>query len=434
MFNVMTRMTRLFLLGLGTAVVCVVLADVVSRRSASREAVSASAAEQPPGSPERRRGLDKTPLVYQATFAADLADRLAGSLVLAQPENRTGSAGGAIIDRQGHVLIANTFTSPRWIVRTKDGSVFKATPLARDAVHGVAMLHLADLPIATGIPFADQAPDAQPGPLLVLQPTPEGTATRVIPAPGQVSLIPTRLVQDEVPIGATVVTLEGAMAAFVGSGSLHPQPLGVAMLRQVVSALVEGRPHRHPWIGAHLQTIDPPLRAFFPQGRLVVVSVGTNSPAARAGLRSGDLIDSIGVSGRTIERAEDLPAALERASAITFERVSPSRDSLAVAVENLEVPPQFRGRETGLITEAPAPPGVRVTVLPGSRAASAGLQTGDLIEAVDRRPVASASLEGMLAEPSSRLLTVNRSGRRFFAAFPSIDARASDPKRSGAGS
>jgi S1-C subfamily serine protease len=428
----MSRMTRLLLLGLGTAVVCVVLADVVNRRSASREAVSAS--EQPPGAPEPRRGLDKTPLVYQATFAADLADRLSGSLVLAQPENGTGSAGGAIIDRQGHVLIANTFTSPRWIVRAKDGSVFKATLLATDAVHGVAMLRLADLPIATGIPFGDQAPEAHPGPLLVLQPTPDGTATRVIPAPGQVAMIPSRLVQDEVPIGATVVTLEGAMAAFVGSGSLHPQPLGVAMLRQVVSALVEGRPHRHPWIGANLQTIDPPLRPFFPRGRLVVVSVGTSSPAARAGLRSGDLIDSIGVSGRTIERAEDLPAALERASAITFERVSPSRDSIAVAVENLQVPPQFRGRETGLLTEAPALAGVRVTVLPGSRAASAGLQTGDLIEAVDRQPVASASLERMLAEPPARLLTVNRSGRRFFAAFPAIDTREPDAKPSGAGS
>ena len=110
--------------------------------------------------------------------------------------------------------------------------------------------------------------------------------------------------------GGALVDLAGRLigintAIFSRSGG--SQGIGFAipvnMVRVVVaSALGGGSSVKRPWLGAKLQAVTPEIAESLalkrPAGALVA-TVADNSPAAKAGLRTGDLI--VGIDGQPVD-------------------------------------------------------------------------------------------------------------------------------------
>ena len=110
--------------------------------------------------------------------------------------------------------------------------------------------------------------------------------------------------------------------------------------------------------------------------------VSLTSPAAAAGLHSGDRVVRFGETA--IEDWPDFTRAYERATADTVIRVARGPEDAPAEVE-LTVPALGSVARFGVI-----PAAVLIdAVAPGTPAAGAGLQAGDLIMAVDGEPVAS---------------------------------------------
>ncbi|MPY90458.1 MAG: hypothetical protein GEU99_21365 [Luteitalea sp.] len=408
----MSRRTRLLLGLLALAVLILIVVDVLRQSRSTQGLLPTLPAESFTfEAPETRRGLDKTPLVYQAEFVAHLTDGLRPALVLATPAAGAPTGGVVLGDDRG-VLVAATSGSERWTVQTLGGRVARATVRGHDLVHGVVLLEPDEPFDVPGVPLVE--PDTgELGPFLAIQPSESTASTRIISAPGTASQLESRLQQDRVPAGSTIVDLDGTLVAFIASGVDDAQPLGVGLLREILDALAEGGSHRHPWIGADLQTIDDTLRPLFADGRMVVVHVDPGSPAAEAGARAGDVLQGVRIGDVTLNRAEAVTNALPAASTLTLLRAPPDENAMDVEVADIQVPWPFLNDDAG-VGVAPAR-GVAVRVLPGSKAATAGLQTGDIVEVIDKQPVTSAAgLAGTLAGRGRHLLTVRRGDTRRF--------------------
>jgi serine protease Do len=175
------------------------------------------------------------------------------------------------------------------------------------------------------------------------------------------------------------------------------------------------------WLGVSIQSLTPAIAKSFgenpdhPTGALVD-EVDPGSPAAKAGLKRGDVITE--VNGHAIRDSHDLPriVALTRVGRtlhITLRRAGkteteeatvaamPSPAQLAEA-SGSTTPPAARVGPFGLALEPLTPDlkqelhagksvkGVVVEgFIPGSPAAALGLQPGDIIASVNRQPVTS---------------------------------------------
>ncbi len=174
--------------------------------------------------------------------------------------------------------------------------------------------------------------------------------------------------------------------------------------RRIVENLLEyGTVHR-AWLGVHVQDLTPDLARYFGVSQGVVITrVFEGSPAAEAGLTRGDVI--VGVDGRSVEDRETFfqrLAGYTAGSRIRLDIVRRGEDR-QVVVEAREIPEayvEFLGREWlgvevvpnsralarryGLFTDR----GLVVTkVTPGSAAARAGIEPGDVLRQINDRPV-----------------------------------------------
>jgi serine protease Do len=204
------------------------------------------------------------------------------------------------------------------------------------------------------------------------------------------------------------------------------------------------------WLGVAIQNITPSIAkglGLNPEqsAGALVASVVPDSPAAKAGLKSGDVITAAG--GRRIKTVHDLPrlvastpvgdkldltvlrngkeqtvqatigempkkiAAAEQAGA----EQGGEQPSVALGMELVPLTPQLRNR-------LQVPKDVNGVVIDriasDSPARALGLQTGDVIESIDRKPVttppeAAAQLKEA-ANQGNVLLLVNRHGTNEF--------------------
>jgi len=195
------------------------------------------------------------------------------------------------------------------------------------------------------------------------------------------------------------------------------------------------------WLGVAVQEVTPGLARSFglkqTQGALVS-DVTPDSPAARAGLKRGDVIAAY--DGHDIQAAHQLPA-LVAATAIgktVTLKVVRNGESQTLSVTIAEMPAQVAtsgpspgAADLGVTVSNITPDlarrfalndttGVVVTgVADGSAASDVGLQPGDVIREVDRKPVHNvAEYDQALAHASDRVLfLVDRQGQRFFVAL-----------------
>ncbi len=224
-----------------------------------------------------------------------------------------------------------------------------------------------------------------------------------------------------------------------GIGFAVPTKMARAIMDQLISygEVKRGR------IGVTIRDITPDLAEAFGFGTLegaLVNDVVDDSPADKAGLKPQDII--VGFNGEDISDASDIRNAVglvtpgtrtdltylrdgrRRATKILVEAFEEDRDVLNDDVaDDIPAMESFSGAS---ITEIPndvktrgGDAGVYVeNVRPGSKAARAGLDTGDIIRKVGRTDVSSLSeFEDAIEDKSGPIaLTVERDGTNLFLA------------------
>jgi Do/DeqQ family serine protease len=246
--------------------------------------------------------------------------------------------------------------------------------------------------------------------------------------------------------GGALVDMTGRLAGIntaIYSRSGGSQGIGFAipanMVRVVVaSAKSGGKAVKRPWLGARLQAVTPEIAESLglrlPNGALVA-SVVPNSPAARAGLKSSDLI--IAVDGQAIEdpNAFDYRFATHPIGGTSQVDVQRAGKPVKLTVP-LETAPDTGRNEITLTTRSPfqgakvaniSPAvadelhldadteGVVVTDLgDDSTAANVGFQKGDIILAVNSQKIAKTSDLEKATRDSSRVwrITLMRGGQQ----------------------
>jgi Do/DeqQ family serine protease len=246
--------------------------------------------------------------------------------------------------------------------------------------------------------------------------------------------------------GGALVDMTGRLAGIntaIYSRSGGSQGIGFAipanMVRVVVaSAKNGGKTVKRPWLGAKLQTVTPEIAESLglrsPTGALVA-SVVPNSPAARAGLKSSDLITA--VDGQAIDdpNAFDYRFATHPLGGTSELDIQRSGKPFRVNVP-LETAPDvgrneivltsrspFQGAKVSNISPAVADElhldadtqGVVVTeIADDSTAANVGFQKGDIILAVNNTKVAKTTDLERATSQSSRLwrITLMRGGQQ----------------------
>jgi S1-C subfamily serine protease len=211
------------------------------------------------------------------------------------------------------------------------------------------------------------------------------------------------------------------------------------MVRVVVaSARSGGSTVKRPWLGARLQAVTPEIADSLglkrPTGALVA-SVATTSPAARAGLKTSDLI--IAIDGQPIDdpnafdyrfatkviggsaRIGVLRAGRELALTVALEALpDTAHDELVIAS-----PSPLQGAKVSNLSPAladdlrldPSTQGVVILeVVSGSSAQRLGLQRGDLVVSVNNAKIAKTrDLERIAGQASRRWsITILRGGQQ----------------------
>ena len=246
--------------------------------------------------------------------------------------------------------------------------------------------------------------------------------------------------------GGALVDMTGRLVGIntaIYSKSGGSQGIGFAipanMVRVVVaSAKSGGKAVKRPWLGARLQAVTPEIAESLglrsPTGALVA-SVVPNSPAAKAGIKSSDLIVSI--DGQTVDdpNAFDYRFATRPLGGNAQIEVQRSGKPVKVAVA-LETAPDtgrnemvingrspFQGAKVANISPAVADElhldadteGV-VVLEPGdgTTAANVGFQKGDVIMAVNNQKIAKTADLDKASRESARIwrITVLRGGQQ----------------------
>jgi serine protease Do len=213
--------------------------------------------------------------------------------------------------------------------------------------------------------------------------------------------------------GGPLINMKGEVVgintAIIASGQGIGFAIPINMAKDVVPQLQEKGHVTRGWLGVSIQEVTPELAKSFglkeKKGALVA-QVVSGSPAEKAGIEQGDVI--VEFDGKEVSDSKDLPrivATTPVGKAVTIKlsrdgkildrqvkvgeleekagvaKAPASHKPLGITVQNL-TPEIAKG--LGLKKDA----GVVVAqVEPGSPAANAGIQTGDVIREVNREPV-----------------------------------------------
>lgn len=246
--------------------------------------------------------------------------------------------------------------------------------------------------------------------------------------------------------GGALVDVNGKLAGIntaIYSRSGGSQGIGFAIPSNMVRVVVAtakggGKAVKRPWLGARLQTVTPDIAESLglrtPSGALVA-SIVPNGPAAKAGLKSSDLITAI--DGQAIDdlNAFDYRLATRPLGGTAQLDVQRAGKPVKLTVQ-LEAAPDtgrnelvittrspFQGAKIASITPAVADElhldadteGVVITDIgDGTAAQNVGFQKGDIILAVNNQKIAKTNDLEKVAKDQPRLwrITVVRGGQQ----------------------
>ncbi|MFN0067607.1 MAG: DegQ family serine endoprotease [Limisphaerales bacterium] len=382
-----------------------------------------------------RAGTDEAPDLSQVP--PQLRQFFGARPSMPQPR-RQGAGSGVIVTADGYILTNNHVVEGADEIKVAlnpDGREYEARVVGRDPETDIAVLKIeadglsaiqlgdsekiavGDIVLAVGNPFG------------VGQTVTMGIVGGVGRASPGLTLGYQDFIQTDAAInpgnsGGALVDAEGRLlgvntAILSRTGGNHGIGFAVPvnLARSVMENLVEHGRVVRGFLGVNIQDLTPALAKQFkleePRGALVA-EVTPDSPADKAGLRSGDVITAI--AGRTVKDSQHLKVTVgqtppdskvellylrdgkEKSANIvlrelpgsprTAARGAPAADDgglQGVMVQDLtpadrkrlEIPDNVQGALVG-------------AVKPGTPAAEAGLETGDLIREINRQPVKDA--------------------------------------------
>jgi serine protease Do len=395
-----------------------------------------------------------------------------------QPRRATSMGSGFIIDKSGLIVTNNHVVGGATAIKVKlpDGRILDAKLVGTDPATDVALLRVkTDKPLPTVEFGNDRA--LRVGDWVVAVGNPFGLSNTV--TAGIVSSIGrdignaeqpyTDFIQIDAPInqgnsGGPTFDLRGQV---IGMNSMIYSPTGgsigigfaipASTIKDVVSALQAHGKVDRGWLGVQIQPVTPEIAASLgvtdPKGAMVV-SVVPDSPAARAGVRQGDVI--VAINGKDVADAHDVTrrvASLQagKSAAFTILRdgrrdtvgvtIAAKRDAQVAANADPQgggpasVAPTGKAMGLGLTALTPevrraynveeGVQGVLITqVDPESNAAEEGLQAGDVVVSIGNKAVHSpqdVQKSVAVAQSSGRksvLLLVSSNGMSRFIAIP----------------
>jgi Do/DeqQ family serine protease len=378
-----------------------------------------------------------------------------------QPEQMQRSLGsGVMVDPSGLVVTNNHVIegADQVKISLSDKREFEAEIVLKDSRTDLAVLRLKDTKekFAT-LDFAN-SDELQVGDIVLAIGNPFGVGQTVTHgivsalARTQVGITDYQFfIQTDAAInpgnsGGALVDMAGRLAGVntaIFSRSGGSQGIGFAipanMVRVVVaSAKSGGKAVKRPWLGARLQAVTPEIAESLglklPTGALVANVVAT-SPAARAGLKSSDLI--VAIDGQPVDdpNAFDYRFATRPLGGTSQIEVQRAGKTVKLTVP-LEIVPDtgrneivltgrspFQGAKVANISPAvadelhmdPDTQGVVVVdIADGGTAAGVGFQKGDIIQAVNNQKIAKTSDLEKATREAARLwrITVVRGGQQ----------------------
>ncbi|MHB8535282.1 MAG: DegQ family serine endoprotease [Sulfuricaulis sp.] len=348
-----------------------------------------------------------------------------------QPREREAQSlgSGVIVDaKRGYILTNNHVVAKadEISVTLRDGRTFKAKLVGTDPASDIAVIHIKadDL---TAVPLGDSG-KLRVGDFVVAIGNPFGlgqtVTSGIVSALGRTGLgiegyedfIQTDASINPGNSGGALVNLHGELVGIntaivgpnggnVGIGFAIP----VNMARQVMSQLIKFGEVRRGQLGVYIQDLTPQLAKALGVKQdhgAVVTQVAHDSPAAKAGLKTGDVI--VKIDGSPVHNASDLRntvGLMQIGQTVTLDilrdgnpqqitaRIAKAKETKIAAGE---INKRLKGAELGNI--APDNPqygsvhGVLVlNVEQDSPAWEAGLRKGDVIRSVNRQPVRSVA-------------------------------------------
>jgi serine protease Do len=356
-----------------------------------------------------------------------------------QPQYEHGLGSGVIISPDGYIVTNNHVVDGATDIRVtmNDRRILPAKLIGRDKLTDLAVIKVnaSDLP---SVPWGDST-KLHPGQTVLAFGNPLGfrfSVTRGIVSAlnranpfGQDRRAPGEFIQTDAAInqgnsGGPLVDARGEVVgintflvspsgAFSGMGFAIPTQI----VRPTVDALIRNGKVEHGYMGIGIGDVTPDEARFFHVNNAtgaVVTQVEPDSPASKAGLKVGDVITEL--DGRTVNDAGELQVEVGQKQPGATIHLEVTRDG-----SNQSVPVTLEamgrrdngGRESADLAGKPRwglgltdlNPDVRQEmqlssnvrgalverVVPGSSADDAGLQRGDVITEVNRKPVESAS-------------------------------------------
>jgi serine protease Do len=335
-----------------------------------------------------------------------------------------GVGSGFVMNRDGYILTNNHVVEDADQIKVKlaNGKEYDGKIIGRDPKTDLALIKIkasSDLqPLNLG-----NSDDLKVGSWVVAVGSPFGleqTVTAgIVSAKGRVigSGPYDNFIQTDASInpgnsGGPLINMKGEVVgintAIIASGQGIGFAIPINMAKEIAPQLQEKGHVTRGWLGVSIQEVTPALAKSFDlkekKGALVA-QVVSGSPAEKAGIERGDVI--VEFDGKEVTDSKDLPpivASTPVGKAVTVkllrngkaldrqvkvgemeEKVevakSPSHKSLGITVQNL-TPEIAKGlglkKDTGVVV---------TRVEPGSPAADAGIQTGDVVQEVNRKPV-----------------------------------------------
>jgi serine protease Do len=333
---------------------------------------------------------------------------------------------GFIIDKSGLIITNNHVVERADEIKVKltDSREFKATVIGRDPKTDLALIKISSPFEKLPVLLLGDSDEIRVGDWVLAIGNPFGLEHTVtkgsISATGRVigSGPYDNFLQTDAPInpgnsGGPLINLRGEVVGINTAIVPGGQGLGFAipsnMAKAITSQLKDKGQVSRGWLGVSMQKMTPELAATFGRQNThgaLVTDVVPQSPAERAGIKSGDII--VTFSGRSIKKIGDLSRVVAetpidrdvgiklfregkeislnvRLEEFSEEKISrqsaPKSHELGLDLAALDASWRRKlgiGDLTGVIV---------VDVIADGPAATAGIEQGDIIKEVNRRPV-----------------------------------------------
>jgi serine protease Do len=388
-----------------------------------------------------------------------------------------GTGSGFVMDSQGNIITNSHVIAgaSKVTVILSDGSKLPARVIGKDELTDVAVVRLDSVRqglVAARLGNSDQAEIGEwvlavGSPLAMDQTVTAG----IISGKGKLGKNPTlgmtmfggkvrEYLQTDAKInpgnsGGPLVNLEGEVIGVntlinTGPGGAYGFAIPINQVRTVAESLIKDGRMRYAYLGIQMESlseVEGPARDALPKNAppaaVLVAEVTPGSPASRAGVRAGDIITRI--DERKVEGPADISEhvtskAIGTAVTLEYLRDGQSRNVKVTLGEfptksdgevgQTEVQKEQIGVELQNLTPDIArflnlpegTQGVLITeVLPGSRAARAGLRAEDVILEVNRKEVRSPeeAITALRANGSgAQVLKIRRAGTTRFVTVP----------------